>query len=573
MDYQELITSYENKSLDITNLKKKLEIARPLKGREKFRALDMIAQRSALISDVSNVLIISEKPEKYENFEQDINNVLKMYFEILIQSIKNVKAWKFMNLVPAEYSMEKFKELNRINQFKMLFVLNKKYLEFLEYQSIADIRDCLRNGSALTDETIKKLEFLRLMFNALKNEEIKNEFFCFDKKFLMALIEFKRNKTLRLDEFIKTKKKSVVQEYEKFLRFFTNEDFRNISENLVLTSKTLKTSINNVIEAFSELSESESEITYLKNEEKDLKKLEKKYLKMENVRIEYEKIKAKEKNEEIIRKAYEARKYGSLDELKKKLEMKPNVENEELEELEKLQKEIVPIIRKKEQVNPLIFSWLEREDITLARRVGVKKLTDFFEKIKKIQEKTGVRVSLYIVTNVGKEMALRRMQEFQKRAEANGLPKLVEGVLGGYSSFRIDAIGRITDIAVMSDINKQKILNLLDITKGSALIKDLVDETETSYIRYQITDRRDKSIDKGYLNLLVSNLLKDERVRRQPLKYLPFIEGKYAGIDVLLESQLKGISQLPDYYKAKYIIAPGKTMNARIDNIDAFIDG
>lgn len=573
MDYQEIITLYNNKSLDITNLKKKLEIARPLKGREKFRALDMIAQRSVLISDVSNVLIISEKLEKYENFAQDIDNVLNIYFDVLIQSIKNVKAWKFMNLIPSEYSIEKFKGLNKINQFKMLFLLNKKYLEFLEYQSIADIRDCLRNGSVLTDETIKKLEFLRLMFNAFKNEEIKNEFFCFDQKFLMALIEFKRNKTLRLEEFIKTKRKNVVQEYEKFSKFFTNEDFRNISENLVLTSKTLKTSINNVIEAFSELSESESEITYLKNEEKDLKKLEKKYLKMENIRIEYEKIKTKEKNEEIIRKTYEARKYGSLDELKKKLEMKPNVENKEVEELEKLQKEIVPIIRKKEQVNPLIFSWLEREDVTLARRVGVKKLTDFFEKIKQIQEKTGVRVSLYIVTNVGKEIALRRMQEFQKRASAHGLPKLVEGVLGGYSSFRIDSIGRITDIAVMSDLNKQKILNLLDVTKGSALTKELVDETETSYIRYQITDRRDKSIDKGYLNLLVSNLLKDERVRRQPLKYLPFIEGKCAGIDVLLESQLKGIAQLPDYYKAKYIIAPGKTMNARIDNIDAFIEG
>ena len=54
MDYQEIITSYNNKSLDITNLKKKLEIARPLKGREKFRALDMIAQRSSLITDISN---------------------------------------------------------------------------------------------------------------------------------------------------------------------------------------------------------------------------------------------------------------------------------------------------------------------------------------------------------------------------------------------------------------------------------------------------------------------------------------------------------------------------------------
>ena len=66
MDYQELITSYNNKGLDITDLKEKLEIAKPLKGRPKFRALDMIAQRSALINDTSNVLIISEITDKVE---------------------------------------------------------------------------------------------------------------------------------------------------------------------------------------------------------------------------------------------------------------------------------------------------------------------------------------------------------------------------------------------------------------------------------------------------------------------------------------------------------------------------
>lgn len=584
MDYQELITSYENKSLDITNLKKKLEIARPLKGREKFRALDMIAQRSSLITDISNVLIISEKPEKIENFEADINNVLLDYFKILVQSIKNAKGWKFMNLIPSDYSVERFKCFYKKEQLKILLDLNKKYVDFLEYQSVADIRDCLRNGSDLNDETIRKLEFLRLMFNAFKNQEIKNEFFCFDKKFLMALIEFKKNKTLRLEDFIKTKRKNIVQEYEKFLKFFTNEDFRDIAENLLQTSKALKTSINNVVEAFSELSESESEISYLKSELKEIKKLEKKYLKMQALKPGYEETKEKAEtkldpkvldliqiNSKAIQNKKEEKPKVKLEKVLKEdnKEEAPNVKQEIKEE----QLTVNNVVRRKEQVNPIIFSWLEREDMTFARRIGVKKVTEFFEKIKLIEEKTRIRVSLYIVTNVGKELALKRMQDIQKRAAAYGLPRLVEGVLGGYSSFRIDATGKVTDIAVMSDLNKEKILNLLNITKGSALQRELVDKTESSYIRYLVSNGNDSSIDKRYLNLLISNLLRDERVRRQPLKYLPFIEGKYAGIDVLLESQLKGISQLPDYYKAKYNIAPGKTMNARIDNIDAFING
>ena len=74
------------------------------------------------------------------------------------------------------------------------------------------------------------------------------------------------------------------------------------------------------------------------------------------------------------------------------------------------------------------------------------------------------------------------------------------------------------------------------------------------------------------MNLLIKNILADEKVRRQPLKFLPYIEGKCAGIDVVLESQLKGISQLPEFYKQKYNIAPKKTMNARIDRIENFIE-
>lgn len=577
MDYQELITSYNKKGLDITDLKEKLEIAKPLKGRAKFRALDMIAQRSALINDTSNVLIISEITDKVEVFYSDTAKVLEEYFEVLINSIKNAKAWKFMKLVPADYSVDVFNQLTDEKKFEMLLGLNQKYLNFLEYQKIADIRDCLRNGNS--DETIRRLQFLIKMFDSFKNREIKNEFFCFDKKFLMALIEFRRSKCLRLEDFIKTKKKNVQQEYDKFINFFTNEDFRTISENLVTTSKTLKTTIGDVIEAFSELSESESEISYLEDEYKEFKKLEKKFLRMNIVKVQYEKEKVKREKIEFAKRLAEEKKKKEQEELQRKKleqELKQAKENEAKKKLveAKLKQKLLQENRpNKEQVNPLIFSWLEKEDLTLTRRIGNKKVVEMFDKIKQIQTKTGVRMSLYIVTNAEKENALKRLQDFQKKATTNGLPNLVEGILGGYSTFRIDTTGKISNIAVMSDVNRQKIINLLENTKGSSLVREkLVSETD-SYLRYQITDRKDKSITKEYLNLLVRNILKDERVRRQPLKFLPYMEGKCAGIDVLLESQLKGISQLPDYYKMKYNIAPGKTMNVRIDQIDNFING
>ena len=576
MDYQELITSYNQKGLDIADLKEKLEIAKPLKGRSKFRALDMIAQRSALINDTSNVLIISEITDKVEVFYEDTSSVLKEYFEVLIDSIKSAKAWKFMKLVPTEYSIDVFEQLSYEKKFEMLFILNQKYLSFLEYQKIADIRDCLRNGN--NDETTRKLQFLISMFNSFKNKEIKNEFFCFDKKFLMALIDFRKSKSLRLEDFIKAKKKNVQQEYDKFINFFSNEDFRTISEVLVLTSKTLKTTVGDIIEAFGELSESESEISYLEDEYKEFKKLEKKFLRMKIVRVQWEKEKIKREKIEFAKRIAEEKKKKQEEELQRKKleeELKQAKENELKKKLleEKIKKKLQETNKSsKEQVNPIIFSWLEKEDITITRRLGNKVVVEMFDKIKQIQEKTGIRTSLYIVTNAEKEVALKRLRDFQKKATINGLPDLVEGILGGYSTFKIDKTGKIVNIAAMSEINKKKIISLLENTKGSNLLKEKLESETDSYLRYQLTDRKDKSITKEYLNLLVKNILKDERVRRQPLKFLPFMEGKCAGIDVLLESQLKGISQLPEYYKTKYSISPGKTINVRIDQIENFIN-
>lgn len=590
MDYQELITSYNNKGLDITDLKEKLKIAKPLKGRLKYRAIDIISQRSALLNDINNLLITLEKGEKAEDFNKDTDILLNEYFLTLVKSVEMLKAWKFMKLIPTEFTEEKFEKLNYKEKFKLVMFLNREYLSFLKYQNIADIRDCLRNAESLDDDTIIKLEFLITMFNKLKNKEVKIEFFCFDKDFLMALQWSRKFKNLKFDDFIKTKKRSIKGEYKKLSKFFTNEDFIDISENLDITSKVLKTSVHNIIEAYSEMSESESEVYYIEEEFEQIKLLLKKHKKMQTIKKEYDKKQAekikleKERKEKELQEKLEREK-EEAERLKK--------EQEELEQRrdiidpQKLQK--VPKAKKvkksgkanldedldevpKEQVNPLIFTWFERDDKTIARRIGAKVLTRFFEKIKEIEASTGIRVALYMVTNAGKDVTLKRLEDIKKKAFKEGLPNLVEGALGGYGSFRIEKDGKIGDISKMTNTNKQKIIKLLEKTKGEVFTPDLIDEDVELFVRYQMTDKKDKNINKKYLNLLISNLLKEEEIRMQPLKFLVFMEGKKEGIDVLYEEQLKAISQLSNYYKEKYSIAHAKTMNVRIDNIESFID-
>lgn len=610
MVYQELISSYENKGLDITSLKGMLEIAKPLKGRPKYRAIDIIAQRSALLNEINNLLIASEKPERLDSFEKDINNILSNYFFILVKSIKSVKAWKFINLDESEYTIEKFESLNKKDQFKRIYLLNEKYLEFLGYQNIADIRDCLDNANDLNDETIEKLEFLRQMFYGLRNREVKVEFFCFDKAFLMALIDFRNSKSFKLEDYMKTKRKKSRKEYKKFLQFFTNEDFRDIAENLDLAKKTLKVPANSIIEAYSEMSESEAEVYYIEEEFKGFKNLEEKNAKMQIVRKEFEKEKVKlekerkerERLEEKRRKEEEKRleeeeKKKTLQKIAESIHVTKNKKtekaaketiekgskNKKAEKTEKVkkskkEKELKEesaeenFIKPKEQVTPLIFSWLERENATLTKKIGTPKLTQFFERIKEIEERTGIRVSLYIVSNTSKEVTLKRLKDFRKKASQNGLPNLIEGALGGYSSFRIDSDYTIIDIAEMSDSKKEEILSVLENIDESPLKSELIDNSEDSYIRFVLTNLKEGNITKKYLNSIISKLNKDEKVKDLNLKFLAFIEGKSSGIDVLLEEQLKGISQISEYYKEKYSVAPGKIMNTKIDCIDDFIN-
>ena len=52
------------------------------------------------------------------------------------------------------------------------------------------------------------------------NKEIKIEFFCFDKEFLIALVDFRRSKSLRIEDFMRSRGKQMQSDYEKYSEYF-----------------------------------------------------------------------------------------------------------------------------------------------------------------------------------------------------------------------------------------------------------------------------------------------------------------------------------------------------------------
>ena len=415
----------------------------------------------------------------------------------------------------------------------------------------------------------------------LKNFEIKRELFCFDKKFITVLIEYKKSKVKRMEDFIKTKRKEIIEEFERFSLFFNKEDFRDISECIVLTSKAIKTTNSFIIGAFYKLSENDLEEYYIKEEYNYLTLLKNKYLIMSELG---KKLKSKRKLQQIEKEKIEENQKKIL-QLKVKQKALKKKKAKQDEKLEEQKKEIIDSKsdesndeqnnneskNKKEQVNPLIFSWFEKDDVSLTKRIGAQNLSRFFDKIKQIEEQTGIRVSLFLVTNANQEITLKRIQELQKNAKANGLDNLVEGAFGGYSSFRIDNNGEIAEISIMSKENRNRIIKLLEKPVKFYLPKDIIDETEQNYLRYQFATKKDNIVTHDFLSNCISRILLDDTIKKQPLQFLPYIENDLAGIDVLLSSQLEGIKQLPEYYKYKYEFAPGKTIRINIDTLIEFL--
>lgn len=586
IDYQDIVNMYKKNIIDISGLKKGLEVAKPLSGRPRYRAVRLSGENARIYMRTLDITRAQETPKNVQHIQKEIVQELERYFDRLIQSMKECRAWKITGLVAQDYTMEMFKSLPVSEKVKMLKDLNNKYTRFLEIQKIADIRDCVFTFKNLSqdEDKLKKICFLTLMFKKFSNKDIIREFYIFDKSFLNALIEYKKDKKAKdsLDSFMGRKRKSTYRDFQKYSKYFSQEDFRELADNITLTARTLKVPNSSVIEAYSEMSETEAEIAYLSSDITILDSLEEKYNAMEVIRLQDEKerevrevAKIEEEKRRKAEEELEKRRKEAADRLKRKEQLQRNRvlgKNEgQTPFMEAKIKELQNTTTAKEQVNPLIFAWFEKEDVTLTRRVGSKKLTEFFDKIKRIEAETGVRVSLYLITNSGREVTVKRLDEIQKKAKAAGLPRLVEGALGGYSAFRVDSDKRITALAKMSPENRKKISTLLSRSMDFPLTQDLIESEEKEYLRYQFTDKRDKSIDKKYLNFAVNRILSDPRISKQPLKFLPYIENKKAGIDVVLESQLKGVSQLPEYYKSKYYVAPGKTMKVSIDDIDSFL--
>lgn len=586
IDYQDIVNMYKKNIIDISGLKKGLEVAKPLSGRPRYRAVRLSGENARIYMRTLDITRAQETPKNVQHIQKEIVQELERYFDRLVQSMKECRAWKITGLVAQDYTMEMFKTLPVSEKVKMLKDLNNKYTRFLEIQKIADIRDCVFTFKNLSqdEDKLKKICFLTLMFKKFSNKDIIREFYIFDKSFLNALIEYKKDKKAKdsLDSFMGRKRKSTYRDFQKYSKYFSQEDFRELADNITLTARTLKVPNSSVIEAYSEMSETEAEIAYLSSDITILDSLEEKYNAMEVIRLQDEKerevrevAKIEEEKRRKAEEELEKRRKEAADRLKRKEQLQRNRvlgKNEgQTPFMEAKIKELQNTTTAKEQVNPLIFAWFEKEDVTLTRRVGSKKLTEFFDKIKRIEAETGVRVSLYLITNSGREVTVKRLDEIQKKAKAAGLPRLVEGALGGYSAFRVDSDKRITALAKMSQENRKKISTLLSRSMDFPLTQDLIETEETEYLRYQFTDKRDKSIDKKYLNFAVNRILSDPRISKQPLKFLPYIENKKAGIDVVLESQLKGVSQLPEYYKSKYYVAPGKTMKVSIDDIDSFL--
>ena len=92
MEYQEIVTAYKNKDLDTSDLVKKLEIAKPLKSRLKYRAVDIVDNSLTLNNEITYLLTMPENMEKSVKFLDNLDILLNEYFSELIVSVKKMSS-------------------------------------------------------------------------------------------------------------------------------------------------------------------------------------------------------------------------------------------------------------------------------------------------------------------------------------------------------------------------------------------------------------------------------------------------------------------------------------------------
>ena len=581
MEYEDVISAYKNGSLDISDLKKKLELARPLNSRPERLDLDIIASVFNTLRDGTNAQLIAEKPEKVEEYKTLVDWSLTEYYSNILERINSARAWGAMKVVPPKITTAEFKELLTEEKLRMVTTLNKRFKEYLKVQKYADLREKIIGDGDLEEASVQKMQFVLSMFNCLKSDVAKEDFFCMPEELVSALINFRKSKHKRLEDYFETKNKYVRQQYENYANYYSTEEFRDLIENLLELSKTLKISVGKAQEYYSCISKINFEIRGLEDEYETFEKLKEKNKKMfslipkakpklkeepiKEVKEEPEKVEKKEEPQEEIK---EEKKQEQKPEVIKKQDIEDNGSTGNAEkEIEKQNN----VVTAKEQITPLILAWFGRDEKPFSEFAGPKQISEFLEKIKELEKETGTRIGLYIVTNADKKTTLGRMQELQHKAKAKGLSRLVEGALGGYSSFRIEPDGTITDLAVMEKNTREEIVKLLESSPYDAQFKsDLIDPREKDYIRYFFSIKKNSAVNIKYLKARIALLLNDPLVKKQPISFVPFMEGDYAGVDVLLQSQLDGLDKLSEFLKSKYYIAPGKTLKANIYALGKF---
>jgi hypothetical protein len=560
MEYEEIVTEYLSGSIDISNLKKKLEIVRPLNARPEGLKINTVMNSMHIIRECVNVQLIANKPEKVEQYKSEVDALLVEYFSSMVERINYDRAWGIMKVVPTKITKADYIEFSTKEKLTLVKTLNRKFTEYLQVQKYADLREYLINNEDTNDYNIKRMQFIIKMFYNLKSKEVQRDFCYIPKYLLTSLMGFKKSHYVRLEDYFSKKIKHIRIEYEKYAQFFSSEDFRDIIDNLQITSKTLKVSVSKVIDYYSEISGLDYEISNLDDEYKVFEQLEEKNKEMFSL----------DGNEEMSTLKEENLKEKDIEQEEKEKSKAESLTFEE--KIEKIQNNSLNITSK-EQITPIILAWFGRENVLTSDVVDAKMLSSFFDKIKQIEKDSGIRVGLYIITNANKEVTLNRMQELKHKARAKGMPKLVEGALGNYGSFRIDKDENIIELKSMSKDTRKTIIEMLDKGLHMGLFKkDVVDPREEDYIRYIFSIKKNPGISFKYLKWTITQLLRDEKIKKQPLSFVPFIEGDVSGVDVLLQSQLEELDKLSDHLKSEYYIEPGKTMKASINAIDKFIE-
>lgn len=554
MEYQEIVTKYNNGNLDTSDLEKKIEVAESLQQRPKLRAEQMTATQFCLNQLANNALVIKEKPDNFSRFKLNCETFLRNSFFELINLIRDSKAWKKMGLIPKEYTLEKFEQIDKKAQFDVLNFLNEKYQQFMEYQKIFDIKNVLEKYDLKQDNQLAKIVFLEKMFEAFNNDYIETEFFALseNEKLLSAIINYKKSKSkkMTLTEFIEDSKRvGIKKDYEKLSKYFSTEDFREIAENLILSQKTLKLSKEAIIDIFREMSEVEKEFSGLRQEQENLRKIKEKYKRFIELKL---KLANKKNVIDITNKKSEKIKIPNLNQQSKTQDESENkkeaiIENPDLAKI-KINKQVDKLNK---NLKIVVLTWFGKKESSLGRIVGVDNINTYLKDMYEEELKTGVKASLFLVTDADRETTSKRILELKKRAKQNGMNDLVEGALGGYGTFVIDSDLNISDGVKMSENTRENIIRLLDCNDGNSSI---IDKSEKDYIRYVFYSEEDRNISIDYLQHMKKKFLSIPKVSAQPIVMLIFKEGKRAGIDVLLKNQFLESTKIREYYNSKYVV-------------------